>query len=252
MTTTTQEHQMATRQIDLLDHGYIRLIKWMGDDLDVIRAARVSFNAQWRTGSDEGSDKRLLRRLWSGGAATLGPTPAHSTPFEAVACTFEVKAPIFVFRQWHRHRTQSYNELSLRYKELPSEHFYIPAVETIGVPDPRNKQARIFTELSDAEHTAINVQRGLVADHHAAALRLYQQLLQLGWPRELARGVLPFNTYSEMHTTGNLLNFIKFLNLRADSHAQYEIRVYAEAMATLLTEVVPETMALWREARGMA
>ena len=96
--------------IKVLDHGIVRLVDSMGSDLSISRNARVSYDAAWRAGDDEGSDKRLINYLYANG---------HNTPFEAVTATFEIKAPIFVFRQWHRHRTQSYNELSSRYKEFP-------------------------------------------------------------------------------------------------------------------------------------
>jgi thymidylate synthase (FAD) len=233
--------------IHVLDHGMIRLVDYMGDDLSVIRAARVSFNAAWRTGENEGNDDKLLRRLWTGGdgkPALLAP--AHSTPFEAVCATFEVKAPIFVFRQWHRHRTQSYNELSLRYKEHPGDQYYTPEAAVVGVQSTSNKQGRSHSlsgeeaAQKDRELTAY----AMTADSQFAA---YHNLLELKWPRELARGILPVATYSHMFTTANLLNFLRFLTLRADSHAQYEIRVYAHAMAELLDKVVPKTMALWRE-----
>jgi thymidylate synthase (FAD) len=109
--TASKDHR-----IDLLDHGFVRLVDWMGDDLSVVRAARVSYDAAWRTGKDQGSDRRLIGYLWK---------HRHTSPFEAVTFTFEVKAPIFVLRQWHRHRTWSFNELSARYRGLPEE-FYVP------------------------------------------------------------------------------------------------------------------------------
>src|SRR5678815_1755750 len=118
--------------IKCLDRGWVRLVDHMGSDLSIVRAARVSYDAAWRTGEDEKSDEKLLRYLWN---------HAHTSPFEAVTFTFEVKAPIFVFRQWHRHRTQSYNEMSARYTELPEE-FYVPRLEDIGEQSKFNKQAR--------------------------------------------------------------------------------------------------------------
>ena len=120
--------------INCLDHGFVRLVDWMGGDISIVRAARVSYDSAWRAGEDEGSDKRLINYLWK---------HAHTTPFEAVTLTFEVKAPIFVFRQWHRHRTWSYNELSARYRELPEE-FYVPDPRVVGRQATNNKQAREF------------------------------------------------------------------------------------------------------------
>src|SRR4051812_12234487 len=132
-------------RIDVLDHGFVRLIDWMGSDLSVSRAARVSYDAAWRAGEDQGSDTKLINYLWKN---------HHTTPFEAVTLTFEVKAPIFVFRQWHRHRMWSYNEMSARYCELPEE-FYVPKPEMIGVQSKNNKQARdLGVSVEGAEASA--------------------------------------------------------------------------------------------------
>lgn len=228
----------------LLDHGLVRYIDHMGDDLSIVRAARVSYNAAWRTGENEQNDLKLLRRLWSGGKPTLTELPKHSTPFEAVVVTFEVKAPIFVFRQWHRHRTQAYNELSLRYKEVPDDQFYAPKLEVIGGADPSNKQSRVFGDLPNPDRYTASM---LYSFQCHSAFATYHQLLEAGWPRELARCVLPLSTYSHMFATASLLNWLRFLSLRCDPHAQYEIRIYADAIAAFLSSVVPETMKLWRE-----
>lgn len=220
-------------KIDVLDHGFVRLVDSMGSDLSVVRAARVSYDAAWRAGEDHGSDKRLIGYLWKN---------HHTTPFESVTFTFEIKAPIFVFRQWHRHRTWSYNELSGRYRELPEE-FYIPAPEQVGVQAVKNKQGR------DPADEALLVARGqeaaMLRRSCVAAFETYRYLLEQGWPRELARSVLPVNTYSHMFATVDLLNLMKFLTLRCDGHAQYEIRVYADAMRELARSVVPECIAAW-------
>jgi thymidylate synthase (FAD) len=223
-------HNLANAaRIDLLDYGFIRLVDSMGDDLSIVRAARVSYDAAWRAGENEGSDTRLLRYLWSN---------HHTTPFEAVTFTFEVMAPIFVYRQWHRHRTQSYNELSARYKELP-EVFYVPKPEHIGRQSTENKQGRTLDVARDMLVPSM-------IDHSCrAAFATYHALLKQDVPRELARMVLPLNTYSHMFTTMNLLNLFKFLTLRCDPHAQYEIRVYAEAILNLITPIVPRAVAAW-------
>jgi thymidylate synthase (FAD) len=222
-------------RIDLLDHGFVRLVDSMGSDLSISRAARVSYEAAWRAGEDEGSDARLIRYLWKN---------HHTTPFEAVTFTFEVKAPIFVFRQWHRHRTWTFNELSARYKELPEE-FYLPAPELIGKQSASSKQARDIGGEQGAD-------RGAEVEHARAAMSLsfgtYRNLLACGWPRELARSVLPVATYSHMFATVDLLNLLKFLTLRCDAHAQYEIRVYAEAMRELARSVVPVAIGAWESA----
>jgi thymidylate synthase (FAD) len=221
------------QKINLLDHGYIRLVDHMGGDLSVVRAARVSYDAAWRAGEDTGSDQRLINYLWQN---------RHTTPFEAVTLTFEVHAPIFVFRQWQRHRTWSFNELSARYRELPEE-FYVPAVEQICEQSKNNKQGRgkaIPEDLAQCIQQSITQQGRL-------AFSVYRDLLKDGVARELARSVLPVSTYSTMFATVNLLNLIKFLTLRCDKHAQYEIRVYADAMRELAREVVPISIAAWEE-----
>ena len=119
-------------KIKVLDHGFIRLVDSMGTDLSIVRNARVSYDSEWRAGKDESSDTRLINYLYSNG---------HNTPFESVIFTFEIQAPIFVFRQWHRHRTQSYNELSARYRPLPNK-MYIPELDQLTVQSKSNKQGR--------------------------------------------------------------------------------------------------------------
>lgn len=224
-------------KIVCLDHGYIRRIDFMGSDLSIVRAARVSHNADWRAGENQGGDRRLINYLMEND---------HTTPFEAVFFTFEVSAPIFDFRQWHRHRTQSYNEVSARYTELP-EVFYVPKVEHIGMQMTKNKQARSFKELEPGEKVQREEEVAVFKMHCEQAFTLYRRLLALGWPRELARAVLPMGTYSRMFLSGNLLNLFRFLTLRVHSHAQYEIRVYAQAMAELIQPVVPYAYEAWRK-----
>jgi thymidylate synthase (FAD) len=219
------------QKIDVLDHGLVRLVDSMGSDLSVVRAARVSYDAAWRAGEDHGSDKRLINYLWKNG---------HTSPFEAVTLTFEVKAPIFVLRQWHRHRTWSFNELSARYRELPEE-FYVPTPELIGQQSTSNKQMRVAGEPDHEASVAIR-------DSSAASFRAYHALLKRGVPRELARSVLPVNTYSHMFATVDLLNLLKFLSLRCHEHAQYEIRVYADAMRELARTVAPASIEVWESA----
>lgn len=211
-------------KIDVLDHGFVRLIDHMGNDLSIVRNARVSYDAAWRAGEDQGSDERLINYLYKNG---------HNTPFESVTFTFEVKAPIFVFRQWHRHRTQSYNEISARYRPLPSE-FYIPAIEQITTQSDDNKQMRTDEQNEFAQYI-----QQLIKVQNASAFDIYNELLEKGCPRELARSVLPVSTYSHMFATMNLHNLFRFLAERLHPHAQYEIRVYAEAMLELIEAIVP-------------
>ncbi len=223
---------MDDRKIDVLDHGYVRLVDSMGSDLSVVRAARVSYDAAWRAGASTEGDERLIRYLWKN---------KHTTPFEAVTLTWEIKAPIFVFRQWHRHRTWSFNELSARYRELPEE-FYLPDPDLIGEQSTNNKQGRQASDVSlqqrkDEVYYLECAIRG--------AFDQYKRLIANGWPRELARIGLPLATYSHMFATVDLLNLLKFLTLRDDAHAQYEIRVYAATMRELARTVVPVCIAAW-------
>ena len=225
---------MPSEAVTLLDHGYVRMVDHMGDDLSIVRAARVSYDAEWRAGEDTGSDARLINYLWS---------HAHTTPFEAVEFQFEIKAPIFVFRQWHRHRTWSFNELSARYRELPTE-FYVPDPALIGVQATDNKQARDLGDGSDPHGIRANMAAEMGRAGHAA-FQTYRYLLAQGAPRELARSVLPVSTYSHMFAKVDLHNLLRFLTLRCDAHAQYEIRVYAEVMRDLIRPVVPVAVAAW-------
>ena len=215
-----------TDKIEVLDHGFVRLVDHMGSDLSVVRAARVSYDAEWRTGTDPGSDHRLINYLWKN---------KHTSPFEAVQFTFEVKAPIFVLRQWHRHRTWSYNELSARYRELP-EQFYVPKVGDIGVQSTNTKQARIMANGTPLEARKAQL---LIGSQCHTAFEAYRAMLADGIPRELARSVLPVATYSHMFASVNLLNLFRFITLRSHEHAQHEIRVYSNAMLELIKPIVP-------------
>jgi len=223
-------------KINVLDRGHVGLVDHMGNDLSISRNARVSYNAEWRAGEDEGSDKRLIKYLYNNG---------HNTPFESVTFTFDVKAPIFVFRQWHRHRTQSYNELSARYKELPEE-FYIPELEQITTQSTDNKQMRTKQQNINAEYIRKNIE---LCNRNAFAT--YKEMLEAGCPRELARSVLPVGTYSHMFATMNLHNLFNFLRERLHPHAQYEIRVYAQAMLRLIKHIVPVAVSAFEESMSL-
>lgn len=209
--------------VPLLDHGYVRLVDYMGNDLSVVRSARVSFDADWKAGTEE-RDARLIRRLMH---------DRHTTPFEAVVFTFEIKAPIMVFRQWHRHRTQSYNELSARYSELPEE-FYVPEGVHFTTQNPTNKQGR-----TDVVHPRAEEFRERIRAHCETAFALYHEMLEAGVSREIARLPLPLGTYSRMFATANLLNWFRFLSLRMPGDAQMEIRVYAAQLWQLIAKVCP-------------
>jgi len=210
--------------IGVLDHGFVRLVDYMGSDLSIVRAARVSYDAEWRTGEDEGKDAKLIAYLWK---------HRHTSPFEAVEFQWEIKCPIFIARQWHRHRTQSYNEVSARYTELPEE-FYLPELEQITTQSTGNKQMR-----TDQENANAGTIRYWILDHNEKAFSAYRRMLALGCPREIARSVLPLGTYTRFFAKMNLRNLFHFLELRMHEHAQYEIRVYANAMANLIRPIVP-------------
>lgn len=214
-------------KIDVLDHGLVRLVDHLGSDLSISRAARVSYNAEARE-----EDGKLISYLMRN---------RHTSPFEAVSFTFEVKAPIFVFRQWHRHRTWSYNEISARYAELP-EVFYIPELEQITTQHTDNKQMR----TSEVHPNAEAIQTAIGASN-LYAFSVYKNLINIGAPRELARSVLPVGTYSHMFASVDLHNLFHFLRLRLHEHAQYEIRVYAEAMLELIEPIVPLATKAFKE-----
>ena len=229
-------------EVKVLDHGLVRLIDNMGNDLSIVRNARVSYDAAWRAGENEGSDTRLINYLYNNG---------HNTPFEAVTFTFEIMDPIFVIGQWHRHRTQSYNELSARYRELP-EKFYIPEPHLVGKQNKDNKQMRDpltkeeFNELPVEEQHRILDLLEIMREQNIESFRKYKILIEAGIPRELARSVLPVGTYTHMFTTMNLHNLFGFLRERLHTHAQYEIRVYAEAMLELIEPIVPVAVAAFK------
>ncbi|HYE38166.1 FAD-dependent thymidylate synthase [Methylocaldum sp.] len=231
-------------KINVLDHGFVRLVScmqpvdpsaeendmWFGD-LEIVRNARVSYDADWREG-DEKKDQKLIDYLYKN---------RHTSPFEAMVFTFEVKAPLFVLRQWHRHRTWSYNEVSARYTELPEE-FYLPALSSVTTQHQSNKQMR-----TDDQHPTAHKFVEELKEHSERAFELYQWMLADGYPRELCRTVLPLNTYSRMFATVDLHNLFHFCRLRLHPHAQYEIRVYAQAMLDLVNTICPYAVKAFKE-----
>jgi thymidylate synthase (FAD) len=220
----------VTDRIEVLhDGGFVRLVDHMGNDLSIVRAARVSYNADWRAGEDEDKDKRLVGYLWRN---------KHTSPFEAVTFTFEIKCPIFIRGQWHRHRTWAYNEISARYAPLDEGH-YTPKPEMIGVQSAHNKQMRDLGELdSELMHRATAYTR-MIYEQNEKAFETYRYLLDQGVPRELARSVLPLASYTRFFGTVNLRNLFHFLDLRLHPHAQLEMQKYAQALLALIRPVVP-------------
>ena len=217
-------HKVAhCHKVDVLNGGFVRLVDYMGSDLSIVRSARVSYDADWRAG-DEQKDAKLIAYLMKN---------KHTSPFESVQFTFEVKAPIFVFRQWHRHRTWAYNEISARYTEL-DEGWYVPEPEVITTQSPTNKQMR-----TKEQHPEAIKMSQVIALQNLASYQVYKKLIEDGCPRELARSVLPVGAYSRMFASVNLHNLFHFLRLRLHEHSQYEIRVYAQAMLQLIEPIVP-------------
>tara|TARA_X000000368_G_scaffold404101_1_gene379768 strand:- start:198 stop:1109 length:912 start_codon:yes stop_codon:yes gene_type:complete len=210
----------------VLDHGFIRVIDYMGDDSAIVQAARVSYGSGTKKSQDDNSLIRYLMRHW------------HSTPFEMCEIKFHIKLPVFVARQWIRHRTANVNEYSARYSILEKE-FYIPEEENLASQSSTNNQGRGETLSSSEAQKVLEILK-LDSDR---SYRNYESLLSSdgkpGLARELARMNLPTNIYTQWYWKTDLHNLFNFLRLRADSHAQYEIRVYAEVICDLVRAWVP-------------
>ena len=214
----------------VLDHGFVRVIDYMGDDAAICQAARVSYGRGTKSVSNDEGLIRYLMRHW------------HSTPFEMCEIKLHVKLPVFVARQWIRHRTANVNEYSARYSILDRE-FYIPAPEDLAAQSTTNNQGRGATLEGEEADRVLR----LLREDSMRAYDHYQEMIaqdgQQGLARELARMNLPTNIYTQWYWKTDLHNLLHFLRLRADSHAQYEIRVYAEAIAAITADWVP---AAWR------
>lgn len=213
--------------IGVLDHGYVKLVQAQATDLSVVAAARVSLGVTEEASKGERDDRRLIRFLLR---------HRHGTPFEHNLFTFLVKAPIFVVREWHRHRVGwSYNEVSGRYTELEDE-FYVPSV--VRVPAASNRQGSVEGSVPMDALGAIKLASGIGFD-------FYHSLLQNGVAREQARLVLPLNTYTSFYATCNARSLMHFLDLRLPEDAQWEIRQYAAALHHLFAEQMPITAEEW-------
>ena len=216
----------ATRlqEYDVLGDGisFVRLINTMGSDVEIVNGARVSFGKR-REELDE-KDKVLIQYL---------ADERHTSPFEHVAFTFHIKCPLFVTRQWHRHRTWSYNEISRRYTEVDMEFYAPPAIR---------EQAKVDRQASVESARDHSAEIAKISAHNEASLRLYNELLESGVCREQARGVLPQNMMVTFWATVDLSNLIHFLDLRDSEHAQWEIREYAKAIKKLIAPIVPNVM----------
>ena len=235
---------MLFEPIPVLDHGFVRVIDYMGDDSAIVQAARVSYGRGTRAANE---DRGLIRYLMR---------HRHSTPFEMCEIKYHVKLPIFVARQWIRHRTANVNEYSARYSILDRE-FYIPRPEHLAAQSSSNRQGR--GEVLDGKEAArvLELLRGDAAqtyDHYAEMLNEDAEGEPLdpsrqGLARELARMNLTLNTYTQWYWKADLQNLLHFLALRADSHAQYEIRAYADAMLRTVAAWVPMTHEAFRDYR---
>ena len=222
--------------IPVLDHGFIRVVDYMGDDSSIVQAARVSYGKGTKKVSTDAGLIKYLMRHW------------HSTPFEMCEIKYHVKLPIFIARQWIRHRTANVNEYSARYSILDKE-FYLPAPENLATQSQNNRQGRgdvlegeqakqvLEILKKDAEQTYNNYELMLNERYDESII----DKNQTGLARELARMNLTLNTYTQWYWKTDLLNLMNFLRLRADDHAQYEIRAYADTMLDTLKKWVPIT-----------
>ncbi len=220
----------------ILDHGFVRVIDYMGDDAAICQAARVSYGKGTKSVQNDEGLIRYLMRHW------------HSTPFEMCEIKLHVKLPVFVARQWIRHRTANVNEYSARYSILDRE-FYIPAEDALAAQSLINNQGR-GASLSGEE--AERVLRYL-RDDAARCYDHYEEMIsddgQQGLARELARMNLPANIYTQWYWKVDLHNLLHFLRLRADSHAQYEIRIYADEICKIVADWVPFAYAAFEDYR---
>ncbi len=213
---------LLDQEIKVLDKGFVRLVDYMGGDERIVQSARVSYGSGTKSfRQDRGLIHYLLRN-------------AHTSPFEQVQLTFHTKMPIFVARQWVRHRTARLNEISGRYSVMKDE-FYLPDADKVSFQSESNKQGRAGSLPFDEAMQVIQQ----MEDEQKAMYAGYEAMLEKGVARELARANLPISLYTEWYWQIDLHNLFHFLRLRMDAHAQYEIRVFAEAMATCAKAVAP-------------
>ena len=234
--TAPELEKILYEAIPILDHGFVRVVDYMGDDTSIVQAARVSYGKGTKKVSTDSGLIKYLMRHW------------HSTPFEMCEIKYHVKLPIFIARQWIRHRTANVNEYSARYSILDKE-FYLPAPEHLASQSQSNRQGRgnilegdkakkvLDLLKTDAERTYSNYEEMLNERYDGSVIDENEN----GLARELARMNLTLNTYTQWYWKTDLLNLMNFLRLRADHHAQYEIRAYADAMLDTVKKWVPIT-----------
>jgi len=242
--TSSELEKVLYEAIPVLDHGFIRVIDYMGDDSSIVQSARVSYGKGTKKVSTDEGLIRYLMRHW------------HSTPFEMCEIKYHVKLPIFIARQWIRHRTANVNEYSARYSILDKE-FYIPAKEQLSAQSTNNRQGRGDLITGQQADEVLKI----LKDDAVRTYDNYEKMLnerfdgtiidekKSGLARELARMNLTLNSYTQWYWKTDLLNLMNFLFLRGDSHAQYEIRVYAEKMLDTVKKWVPITHAAFLDYR---
>jgi thymidylate synthase (FAD) len=242
--TSPELEKVLYEAIPVLDHGFIRVIDYMGDDSSIVQSARVSYGKGTKKVSTDEGLIRYLMRHW------------HSTPFEMCEIKYHVKLPIFIARQWIRHRTANVNEYSARYSILDKE-FYIPAKEQLSAQATNNRQGRGDLITGPQADEVLKI----LKDDAVRTYDNYEKMLnerfdgtiidekKSGLARELARMNLTLNSYTQWYWKTDLLNLMNFLFLRGDSHAQYEIRVYAEKMLETVKKWVPITHAAFLDYR---
>ena len=242
--TSPELEKILYEALPVLDHGFVRVVDYMGDDSSIVQSARVSYGkGTKKVSTDEGLIKYLMRH-W------------HSTPFEMCEIKYHVKLPIFIARQWIRHRTANVNEYSARYSILDKE-FYVPEKKHLSAQSTINRQGRGDLITGDQADEVLQI----LKDDATRTYSNYEKMLnekfdgtiidenKSGLARELARMNLTLNSYTQWYWKTDLLNLLNFLFLRADSHAQYEIRVYAEAMLDTVKKWVPITHAAFLDYR---
>ncbi len=229
-------------RVPVLDHGYVAVVRVWGSEEEIIEAARMSTQRSFEGWGDEEKpgDERLLAFLYR---------HRHMTPFEMAGLIIEVQAPIFVVREWHRHRTQSYNEMSARYAPLPDVN-YVPSIARLMAnANGANHQAnRVAGAPALTEADAAEFQQELRHSYDVSQV-VYEHFLSRGVPKELARAALPVGRYTRMRASANLRNWLAFMTERTSPEAQWEIRQYALEVSRVVERRFPRVFALWAETR---
>lgn len=228
---TKEAEDILEKEFKVLDRGFVRLVDYMGNDSRVVQAARVSYGSGTKTFRE---DRALIYYLMKN---------EHTSPFEQVVLTFHIKLPIFVARQWIRHRTARVNEISGRYS-IMKEEFYIPDIRVVSPQSKSNKQGREEKPFEEEEAKKI-VQ--LMEEAFEHSYKIYKELISKNLARELARIVLPLSLYTEWYWQIDLHNLFHFLKLRLDPHAQYEIREYAKVILEIAKRIAPISVEAFEE-----